>query len=453
MVWGTAREGAAAVRAIAPVPPASLVAIDDKVSSGADTTPPEWEAVASLALRRTGADAYDALMRAEIVVRSPGVPETHPWMIEARRRGIRVTGGTALWMARHAALTIAVTGSKGKSTTASLVSHLFAGTGRPNVFGGNIGIPVLDLPAADRYVLELSMYQCADLRHSPRVVAFTSLYPEHLDWAGSESDYYRFKLNLAAHGPRHVVINGHDARLSAELARLGDLPVVAAGKPDSVHVAAGPDGEPWFHCAHEPLFPRRLLRLVGRHNEMNLCVALATLAADGVDLVAERDRLTEAVASFRPLNFRLTEISDPSGITFVDDTLATIPEATVHAIEAYADRPLTVILGGHDRGISYEPLRQFLHERGVVATLIGLPDSGPRILDVLKDIPTLTTMCAENLEDAVRIARAQTPAGGVVLLSPAAPSYGRFDNYEHRSRVFREAIAATAPRPVDRQPS
>lgn len=442
-VWGTGREGVAALRAIAPHQPAELVAVDDTMNFLATK---EWgPALAALAPRCTGAAAREALSRAEVVVRSPGIAQTHPWLVEARARGASVTGGTALWMADHAAAVVGVTGSKGKSTTSSLTSHLLTGVGRPNTLGGNIGTAVFDLPAADLYVLELSMYQCADLRHSPRVAAITSLYPEHLDWSGGENEYYRDKLTIAAHSPQWVVVPAHDALLATELGRLGpDLPLLTVGTTGSLHVADGPEQQRWVYLADQPLLPRRLLTLMGRHNESNLCVALGVLHAVGVDLVAEREPLARAVAGFRPLNYRMTRIEDPSGITFVDDTLATIPEAAVFTIEAYADRPLTVILGGSDRGVRYEPLRDFLLEHGIVATVVALPDNGPRILALLKDVPTLTLLSAADMVEAVRLARELTPPGGAVLMSPAAPSYGRFDNHEHRSRVFRQAVADTA---------
>jgi UDP-N-acetylmuramoylalanine--D-glutamate ligase len=438
-VWGTGREGAAAVRAIAPVRPAELFVIQDRETAFARP----WSAeLAALAPLFTGEPARAALARAEVLVRSPVIGQTHPWVRELRQRGGAVTGGTALWLADHAGRTIGVTGSKGKSTTASLVSQLLAGTGRPNLLGGNIGIAALDLPEADQYVLELSVYQCADLADSPRIVALTSLFPEHLDWSGGAEEYYRDKLNIAGHGPERVVFDAGDRRLSARLGGRG-LPLLATGRPDTFHVAPDPDGRPWVRLAGERLFPRAALPAVGRHNEANLCVALGALQASGVDCLAERDRLHAAVAGFRPLPHRLTPIEDPSGITFVDDSLATIPQSTIHAVEAFEGRPLTLILGGEDRGVDYRPLRDFLAGRAAGATVVGVPDSGPRILAALAGIPALTALTAADLVDAVRLARAHTPAGGVVLLSPAAPSYGRFDNYEHRSRVFRQAIEDT----------
>jgi UDP-N-acetylmuramoylalanine--D-glutamate ligase len=438
VVWGTGREAKAAVAAIAPVPTAELVVVQDQPAAGGGS-----ELGVPLL---TGADAHAAILGAQVLVRSPGVADTHPWLIEARAAGARITGGTALWMAEHASRTIGVTGSKGKSTTSTLISYLLTVAGRPNVLGGNIGTAALALPAAELYVLELSMYQCADLDDSPRTAVLTSLYPEHLDWSGGEREYYRNKLNLVAHGPERVVFNALDQRLISELAGFGPgLPLQPAGVEDGIHVAGGPAGEPWFFLATEPLFPRSALPLVGRHNASNLCVALAALRAVGVDLLGLRDTLAEGLAGFQPLDHRLTPIEDPSGITFVDDSISTIPESAVHAIEAYPDRPLTVILGGQDRGLDYSPLRDFLLANGIVATVIGIPDSGPRILHELRDVPTLVQLSADDLTDAVRLARRHTPAGGVVLLSPAAPSYGRFENFEHRSRVFAEAIAQTTP--------
>ncbi|HEV2885307.1 MAG TPA: UDP-N-acetylmuramoyl-L-alanine--D-glutamate ligase [Jatrophihabitans sp.] len=442
VVWGTGREAVAAVKAIAPMGPAELVAVQDQVTASSAG----WAEVAGSVPLHTGVDARAAILRGQVLVRSPGVAQTHPWLMEARSAGIRITGGTALWMADHAAHTIGVTGSKGKSTTSTLIHHLLTTVGRPNVLGGNIGTAALALADAQLYVLELSMYQCADLDDSPRTAVLTSLYPEHLDWSGGEREYYRDKLNLIAHGPGRVVFNSRDERLVAELNAFGaSLPTLPVGGDASFHVAGGPRDEPWFHLGAEPLFPRAALSLVGRHNESNLCVALGALQAVGVDCLARRDSLIEGLASFLPLDHRLTPIEDRSGITFVDDSISTIPESAIHAIEAYAHRPLTVIVGGQDRGLDYGPLRDYLLAANIVATVIAIPDSGQRILRAIADVPTVTTLSAEDLAAAVRLARRHTPAGGVVLLSPAAPSYGRFDNFEHRSRVFAEAIAQTAP--------
>jgi UDP-N-acetylmuramoylalanine--D-glutamate ligase len=438
-VWGTGREAIAAINAIEPFGPAEMVAVQDKKTFLAK----EWSGrLAEIAPLFEGEAAHEALAKIDVLVRSPIIGESNPWIKELRERDVPITGGTALWMADNAARTIGVTGSKGKSTTTSLIHHLLTAAGRPNTIGGNIGVAVLDLPPAELYVVELSVYQTADLEDSPRVVALTSLYEEHLDWTRDNlpSQYYAHKLNIADHGPQTVIYNSADPTLREEMAKRPGLPLVAAGEPDTFHVTDG-----WVCLADQRLFPRSALPLAGRHNEGNLCIALGAMRAVGVDCVAERDRIAAGLATFQALPHRLTEITDPSGVLFVDDSISTVPQSTIHAISAYAHGPLTVIVGGQDRGIDYRPLRDFLLQSATDVTFIAVPDSGPRILDAVADAPHVTRIVAEDLVDAVRLSRVHTPPGGVVLLSPAAPSYGRFDNYEDRARAFVAAIASTAP--------
>lgn len=436
-IWGTGREGLAAARAIRDLPGVRVVAVDEN----ADRDPAGWSGAAGPVPLALGEAAFSALAAAQIVVKSPGISRFHPWMPRLVEAGVTVTSGTGLWMAEHAGQAVGVTGSKGKSTTSSLVHHLLSGLGERAELGGNIGVPMLDMPPAGTYVVEMSSYQCADLRDSLRVAAVTALFPEHFDWHGSEEQYYRDKLNILAQRPAHAVVNALDPRLAARVAAM-ELPgpLTLTGGPDSFHLA----GEE-FRWRDRPLFGRPTLRLLGRHNAGNLCVALGVLDALGVDCVARREELAEVLAGFEPLPHRLAVIEDPAGLTFVDDTLATSPHATILAVEAFDGRPLTLILGGADRGLDYTVLREFLAARAEDSTVIGIPDSGPRIVAALAHLPSVRAHPAEDLAEAVRLARELTPPGGVVLLSPAAPSYGRFANFEHRSAAFREAIAATDP--------
>lgn len=428
-VWGTGQEGRAAVTAIAEHRPSRLIAVDD--SAGFLSVPWEGE-LAELAPLAGGDHAFPALVTADVVVRSPGVPHDHPWMASLRDRGVAITSGSALWMADHATRTIGVTGSHGKSTTAALISHLLAAVGRSGVRGG-IGVPLLDLPPAEQYVLELSGHQCADLTDSPRVAVVTALFPGQ---PGGHDE-----LNLLRHGPEMIVVNGVDPRLRDEIRGLTDLsgfPPIPAGADDSRFRVE--DGV--VQCSDESLFPRDALRLKGDHNGRHLCVALAVLDGLGVDVPGVRGSLRAAVESFVGLPHRLAEIEDPSGLTFVDDTLATTPHATMCAVEAYAARPLTILVGGADEALDYGPLRDFLTDREL--TVIGLPESGPRIVAALAALPTVRTEGAEDLPSAVRLARKLTPPGGVILLSPAAPSHARFRGADHCSEVFTQAIRESA---------
>jgi UDP-N-acetylmuramoylalanine--D-glutamate ligase len=439
-IWGTGREAIAAINAIEPYKPAGMVTVQDKSTFLAT----KWEGrLAAIAPLHEGDEAIrTALADIDVLVRSPIIGESNPFVQDLRRRGVPITGGTALWMADHAKETIGITGSKGKSTTTTLIAHLLTAAGRPNQLGGNIGIAVLALPPAPLYVLELSMYQCADIEDSPRVVALTSLFEEHLDWTrdGRPEQYYGHKLNVAEHGAETVVYDSADATLAAELAARPGLPLVAAGQPASFHILDG-----WVQLADERLFPRDAFPLKGEHNGGNLCVALGALRAVGVDCVAERAAIEAGLRTYTPLPHRLTPIADPSGVEFVNDSLSTAPQTAIHAIEAYAGRPLAVIVGGQNRGIDYRPLRDYLTERAPEVTLIAIPDSGEHILDVIGDLPNVKRAAAADLVEAVRLGREIMPPGGVVLLSPAAPSYGRYDNYEARAKAFVEAIEATRP--------
>ncbi|HEY3737456.1 MAG TPA: UDP-N-acetylmuramoyl-L-alanine--D-glutamate ligase [Jatrophihabitans sp.] len=445
VVWGNGREGRAAVDALKDVATASLDVIDD--SSDATATIDHKGASAAIVLH--GEDAQHALDHADVLIKSPGVSRFDPRVLALLDRGAVVTGGSALWMTEHHARTLAVTGSKGKSTTSSLISHLAASIGIENTYGGNIGIPLLDLPAAQQYVLELSSYQCSELTASPAVAVITALFPEHLNWHGSAEQYYADKLNLIAHDPDVVIYTATDERLAAMVAeRVDASKTLPVGTDDSAVGLLDARGGQWFAIHHQPLAPRDVLPLLGSHNVANACLALAAVRvlaqARGFDLTDRRGELTEGLRAFQPLPHRLTLVVDEreTGIRFVDDSLSTAPQATVAALAALPEGPLVLIVGGQDRGVDYAPLRTALAVQSREVTVIGVPESGPRILAALAGL-SLHGVLATDLTQALEQSRAALPRGGTVLLSPAAPSYGLYKNYEARGRAFLDAIRAT----------
>jgi UDP-N-acetylmuramoylalanine--D-glutamate ligase len=428
LIVGTGREGNA-VAELAVESAASVVAYSDD-TAGVDAWVAAWGDRIPV---RVG--CLDDDEQVDLVVASPGVSRHHPLLVRLRAAGVEVTSGTSLWLAAHTADTVAVTGSKGKSTTSSLIQHLQATLLGESALGGNIGLPLLAMPESPRYVVELSSYQCAGLTVSPDTAVLTSLFPEHLDWHGSEGEYYADKLNLVANGPRRVIVNATDGRLMAELTiRQPGMVFDLVGVREGIHL-----GDGWFMRGDERLFPREALALRGEHNALNACLALAVLA-DTVDLVADAARVEAALRSFAPLEHRLEEIPDASGLTFVDDSLSTSPYAAIEAMRAFAPAPLTLLIGGADRGVDYAPLVEFLTEHPI-AVVVGLPGSGERLTGLLPS--SQPSVVANDMVDAVRRARELTPDGGVVLLSPAAPSYGQYRNFAERAAAFREAIAAT----------
>lgn len=431
LIVGTGKEGMAIADAVIGVA-ASVVAYNDAEGDSVEAWRATWGDRIPVAIGESSAigDGVDA------VVASPGVSKNHPLLQRMRAQGIAVTSGTSLWLAEHADSTVGVTGSKGKSTTSSLIRHLTERLVGDVALGGNIGLPLLAMPSAPRFVVELSSYQCSALTVSPATVVLTSLFPEHLDWHGSEDDYYADKLNIVAHGPRHVVLNALDPRLVEQVSRrFPELTYEPVGTPQSFHVEGG-----WFRRGDVALFERAVLTLRGDHNAINACLALAALEANGYSVADNSSAVAEALSQFQQLEHRLEEISDASGITFVDDSLSTSPYAAIEAMRAFADAPLTLLVGGQDRGVDYAPLVDFLAEHPIAA-VVGLPGSGARLVGMMP--ADQQAVVASDMADAVRRARALTPSGGTVLLSPAAPSYGFYANYAERAADFRAAIEST----------
>jgi len=415
IILGTGREGAAAAE--------YLDGIAGSIAATSDT-PVDGFRVPVL----VSPDPGSVVAGYDIAVKSPGMSPRHPLVAYLLAAGMPVTSGTDLWMNENFATTTGITGSKGKSTTSSLIQHLTPGS----VLGGNIGIPLLALEPAARTIVELSSYQCQSLTRSPDVAVVTSLFPDHLDWHGTEEQYYTDKLNIVEHSPRVVIANGEDERL---VGRLATHDVQWVGGENRYRIADR-NGVDWITRGTEPIVPRSHLKLLGRHNALNACIALA--AVDAVSEISA-DEAAEKLSTFLPLENRLEPIADPSGLTFINDSLSTSPYAAIAALRTFAGRDITLIVGGQDRGVDYRPLAKYIASHPVAA-VIGLPPSGERILG---EIGSARTELATDMRDAVEKARALTPANGTVLLSPAAPSYGIYRDFAERAADFKRAIVAT----------
>jgi len=194
----------------------------------------------------------------------------------------------------------------------------------------------------------------------------------------------------------------------------------------------------------ERLIDAETLQLRGRHNLLNACAALTALEQSGVEVRP----LVSALSEFRPLRHRLEPVGDVGGVSFVNDSIATIPEATVAALDALEGRPVVLLAGGFDRGQDYAPLaRRLSRARGVLA-VVAMPPSGIRLaqeVTALGDAPPV--LPAADLAEAVRLASKHAEPGSVMLLSPGAPSYGAFRDFEARGDAFRALVADLASAP------
>lgn len=413
-VWGLGVEGEANRRRLAQLGLEALL-VDDR---------PQESDVAA-----TGEGGLDLLRSCDLVIKTPGISRYREDVIALEARGIPVVGGLGLWLNEmDASKVICVTGTKGKSTTVSIAGHLARGLGIDCFVGGNIGAPPYDpvVPTGfDLWLIETSSYQATDLGVTPPVVGVTSLNPDHLDWHRSVDAYYRDKLSLTSQPGARLTVCGDDDRLRSRRSLLG---------PDVRWVTAA-EGESWAGA----------LGLVGRHNTTNAAVAAAVLAEAGVPGADDPDLLAQAARDFPLLESRLRLVATVGNVEFYDDSLSTNVLPTVAAVDAFPDRPVAVLVGGFDRGIDYGPLAEHLAVRAAPTLALTLPDCGGRIADAIRATSPsgVEVVACEDVDEAVRRGFGwmdSRSAPGVVLLSPAAPSFGRFGDYRERARAFTDAI-------------
>ncbi len=435
-VWGLGVEGGASLRrlrAMGHVP----VLVDDRPAA------PSVEGTEVLATERGG---FDALMACEVVVKSPGISRYRPEVAELEGAGVSVCGGLGLFMAEaDPDRVVCVTGTKGKSTTTVLAVHLLRALGLHAEAGGNIGRPPWDLsdaPAPDYWVIETSSFQVPDLPVASRAVVVTSLAPDHLDWHGTVERYYADKLSLCTKpGVELALANGSDERLRAQTNLMG------------AHVRWVSEAE-----TERDVVWSSELGLRGRHNAHNATLARQILLALEVPGAGDDDRLRAAAAGFEGLPSRCRSVGTVGGVEFVDDSLSTNVLPTEAALDAFEHLPVALLVGGHDRGVDYAPLGRALAQRAEPTLVVTMPDNGPRIGAAIRAAAsTAEVVDAASLEEAVAMAYqwavaavpdqhndgpdGSTGGGAVVLLSPAAPSFGRFSDYRARAAAFTEAAA------------
>jgi UDP-N-acetylmuramoylalanine--D-glutamate ligase len=426
-VWGAGREIRSFARQLARRLPAAQIAV---AAFDAPAEPGVAEILRSPGVQIvSGAAVQPALAACELIVRSPGVSIHRPELRALRELGIPVTTATALWLAeRGGEGVIGVTGTKGKSTTAALLCHLLRATGREVRLAGNIGVPALDLLDEDpglAAVVELSSFQIADLAVGPQVAVITNLFREHLDWHGTEDAYRAEKLRLLElPGVRVAVLSAREQPLR----RLKPaMPVRRYGSPEGWDAVGG-----GIARAGELVLDGAELPLRGEHNALNVCAALTAVEAFG----AEPPPLPAALEGFAALPHRLQTVAEHAGVAWVNDSISTTPESTLAALESFPGCELVLIAGGQDRGQDFSALAAALAERGV--TLVAVPSTGPRLLAAAREagVPAERAVQAADLAGAVAAAGALAGPAGVVLLSPAAPSYDNYRDFEERGERF-----------------
>lgn len=346
----------------------------------------------------------------DVGIKSPGI----------RRELVTIpyTTATNIFFANAKGKTIGVTGSKGKSTTASLIYAILKEAGLKVHLVGNIGQSMLTEfletnREDDIWVCELSSFQLSDIEYSPHISVILNLFPEHMDYHGGINSYYDAKkrILIRAGNTDYFVYNSAVHELH-ELANVTDAKAV-----------------PFVESLP---FDKKNIHLLGRHNVDNIRAAVTVAQILHIN---ERN-IENAIRHFKPLTHRLQLVGTFKGITFYDDAIATIPQATIAAIETLQNIG-TIMLGGSDRGYDFSDLVDTIMYRKI-SNIVLFPDTGEKIVDVLKSktkkLPRI--LQTKSMEDAIKFVYEHTPEGSICLLSCASPSFSLWKNFEEKGDLF-----------------
>jgi len=388
----------------------------------------------------TGENYLEAINFFDLVIKSPGISFKN---IEVSTIKDKITSQTDLFLRFFSKQTIGITGTKGKSTTTSLIYHIFQIAGKEVIIAGNIGKPlfetIMDINPSTIIVAELSSHQLEFINKSPHVGILLNIFEEHLDHYKGFKEYATAKFNIALYQQNEdIFIYHHNDQNICKL--------ISTYKPEgklipfSLHnyvrngiytnneiILSSIDGT-------ETELSSKNFRslLVGEHNLLNILAVMAVCKVFSIPTQA----ITEGIDTFKPLPHRLEFVGKYNNINFYNDSISTIPEATIAAIKSLKEVD-TIILGGFDRGIEYGKLAKYL-DKSDISNILMLGEAGKRISSLMSRKEGI--FLVSNLKDAVDMAFVKTKPAKICLLSPAASSYDMFKNFEHRGDMFKQLV-------------
>jgi UDP-N-acetylmuramoylalanine--D-glutamate ligase len=377
----------------------------------------------------------------DFLVLSPGVPRSIPLIREAEQKGIPVIAEIELAYRFMKGYIIGITGTDGKSTTTSLVGHVFAGLGLPTLVGGNIGIPLVSLvdKTADDAVsvIELSSFQLETIdSFRPHAAALLNITPDHLDRYSSINEYAAAKMRIAKNQTVDdaFVYYKDDARIGAVIDKVCAKRLSFSFESDDADalVRDGIIYVRWDGDVHR-VCEANALKIAGRHNVLNAMAALLMVLPILRRMEKEINiyEIARLLCDFPGLPHRMETVGEYEGRTFINDSKATTVGAVEMALQNFSGNAV-LILGGRTKGDDYSRLVGKLNGKLRALVLIGESKE-----DFAKIFAAYAPMCAESLEDAVRLAMRASRPGDAILLSPACASFDMFKSYEHRGEVFR----------------
>jgi len=427
LILGFEREGMDNFRFLRKVFPEKILGIADQLEFGQLSEKAQKliqdEKCSRLIRLHLGRNYLKALKNYDVIIKSPGIPfkELSKSDFDYLKK---ITTQTEIFFDNCPGKIVGITGTKGKSTTASLIYKILKRGGTKAHLVGNIGKPVLNLLFSatpnDVYIYELSSHQLYNLKKSPHIAVFLNIYQEHLDYYRNFNEYVRAKANITRYQNEndYLVYNSQD-KIVREIAK--------KSKAKKIPIPAN----------YEFLMNIRI-PLVGKFNLKNIMAAVAVGKIFGLPPL----KIAKTIENFKPLPHRLEYIGIHKGIKFYNDSLSTIPETTIAALDGLGNNVETIFLGGFDRGISFKNLAKRIL-KSKIKNLILFPATGERIwreIVSLKRKNKFRAFLVQNMKDAVKLAYQYTRKGKICLLSCASTSFSIFRDYKEKGNLFKKYV-------------
>ena len=388
-----------------------------------------------------GDNYLDNLKDFDIIMKSPGISFAN---INIDSFKDKIKSELELFLEYMDVKTIGVTGSKGKSTTSSLIYEILKKEKKETLLLGNIGIPVFDLiddiTKDTIVVLEMSSHQLEYMNVSPNISILLNIYEEHLDHYKSLKEYAEAKINIGRFQNKddYFIYNVDNKIIKECINEIEDSNHIkyevsfegniSNNNSNKVYIK-----DNYIYINEEKIYNINEKRnLIGDHNLNNIMFVLTVSKILNLNM----ENVKETISNFKGLEHRMEYVGKYDDIIFYNDSIATIPEATINSIKGLKDVD-TLIFGGMDRGISYDEFIDFLNT-GVINNLICMPDTGYKIADKLKCSSNIYKV--ETLEEAVELSKKVTKKNRICLLSPAAASYGFFKNFVEKGNIYKELV-------------
>ncbi len=442
LVVGMARSGVGAAELLCSI--GAVVTVNDS-----KTEEELGDALAPLqnlpVIRRFGTPALECLAGQEVLILSPGIPDTVPFVAEARKQGIRVIAEIELAYELMAGELLAVTGTNGKTTTVTLLTQMFLDAGRPAHAVGNIGYPyslaVKDAGERDVFVCECSSFQMETVDgFHPRAAALLNITEDHLNRHGTMAEYTRLKMRMFEKQDEkdYAVFNLDDPGVNGLWNQLKSHILFFSRTREVPEGAFVRDGVVMFRLDGKEysIIPAAEIYIPGPHNLENAMAAVCLAMVSGLS----PESIAETLRTFKGVEHRIEFTRELDGIRYYNDSKGTNVDSTICAVKTM-DRPTVMILGGSDKHADFAPLASCIMEHPLIRRAVVMGVTGPQIEKALKDAGFAEIIHASGMEDAVNKSRDAALEGWNVLLSPACASFDMFTDYEQRGRVFKKIVA------------